>query len=361
MTADAVGGVWQYALDLGAQLVARGGRVALAVMGPPPTISQCEAARDAGLHVEIAPFRLEWMESPWDDVDAAGEWLLALERAIEPDVIHVNGLCHGALAWRAPAIAVAHSCVCSWWRAVHDEAAPATWGEYRARVARGLRAAAMVVAPTEAMRRALQTEYGAPGAAARVIANGRSPVARAEASVPDKAPYILAAGRLWDPAKNIQALCAVAPSLAWPVFVAGDTHGPAADCSASLAHVRCLGALDHDTLQGWMAGAAIYALPARYEPFGLSVLEAAAQGCALVLGDIDSLRETWDGAAVFVPPGNPEALAIALEELIVSSEERQRLGARARNRASAFTIARTTDAYVCAYDEIVDLRSRRCS
>jgi glycosyltransferase involved in cell wall biosynthesis len=91
------------------------------------------------------------------------------------------------------------------------------------------------------------------------------------------------------------------------------------------------------------------------------VLEAAAQGCALVLGDIDSLRETWDGAAVFVPPGNPEALAIALEELIVSSEERQRLGARARNRASAFTIARTTDAYVCAYDEIVDLRSRRCS
>ncbi len=33
-------------------------------------------------------------------------------------------------------------------------------------------------------------------------------------------------------------------------------------------------------------------LPARYEPFGLSVLEAALSGCALVLGDIPSLRES---------------------------------------------------------------------
>jgi len=218
----------------------------------------------------------------------------------------------------------------------------------------------MVVAPTEAMRRALQAEYGAAGAAARVIANGRSSVGKTATPIPDKAPYVLAAGRLWDPAKNIQALSAVSPSLTWPVYVAGDTQGPT-DCSAALEHVRCLGALEPDTLRAWMAGAAIYALPARYEPFGLSVLEAAAEGCALVLGDIDSLRETWDGAAVFVPPAIPDALAVALQELIVSTEERARLGARARARASAFTIARMTDAYVCAYDEIVGLRSRRCS
>ncbi len=39
-----------------------------------------------------------------------------------------------------------------------------------------------------------------------------------------------------------------------------------------------------------------------YEPFGLSVLEAALSGCALVLGDIPSLRENWDGAADFAEP-----------------------------------------------------------
>jgi hypothetical protein len=43
-------------------------------------------------------------------------------------------------------------------------------------------------------------------------------------------------------------------------------------------------------------------LPARYEPFGLSVLEAALSGCALVPGDIASLRGNWDGVAEFVCP-----------------------------------------------------------
>ena len=64
-----------------------------------------------------------------------------------------------------------------------------------------------------------------------------------------------------------------------------------------------LGRLSAGELADWYARAAIYALPARYEPFGLSALEAALSGCALVLGDIPSLREIWGDAALFVPPG----------------------------------------------------------
>jgi hypothetical protein len=66
--------------------------------------------------------------------------------------------------------------------------------------------------------------------------------------------------------------------------------------------VHCLGELPRDALAARAGAASIYALPARYEPFGLSVLEAALSGCALVLGDIASLRETWGDAAVYVPP-----------------------------------------------------------
>ena len=40
--------------------------------------------------------------------------------------------------------------------------------------------------------------------------------------------------------------------------------------------------------------ASIYALPARYEPFGLSILEAALSGCALVLGDIMQSARTLE-------------------------------------------------------------------
>ena len=46
-------------------------------------------------------------------------------------------------------------------------------------------------------------------------------------------------------------------------------------------------------------------LPARYEPFGLSILEAALSGCALVLGDLPSLRELWDRRGDVRPAGRP--------------------------------------------------------
>jgi hypothetical protein len=98
-----------------------------------------------------------------------------------------------------------------------------------------------------------------------------------------------------------------------------------------------------------MAGAAVYAAPARYEPFGLAVLEAAVHGCALALGDLPTLRELWDGAARFVPPGDPGALRRALLDLIGDGAERERLGALAQGRARAFTRERMVEGYLDAY------------
>ena len=124
MTADGVGGVWPYALDLASALEARGVSATLAVMGPPLAADQIAEARGRGVTAIEGGFRLEWMDDPWDDVAAAGEWLLALERQVSPDVVHLNGYCHAALPWSAPAVVVGHSCVRSWWRAVHGEDAP---------------------------------------------------------------------------------------------------------------------------------------------------------------------------------------------------------------------------------------------
>ena len=52
---------------------------------------------------------------------------------------------------------------------------------------------------------------------------------------------------------------------------------------------------------------------------------AAAAGCALVLGDISSLRETWDGAALFVDPDDPPSLNAAIHALIANPGQRTRL------------------------------------
>src|SRR5205085_4727696 len=84
-------------------------------------------------------------------------------------------------------------------------------------------------------------------------------------------------------------------------------------------------------------------------PFGLGILEAAASGCALVLGDIPSLREIWCDAALFVDPGDPSDLADALRYLIGNSWERDRLATVARQRAGKFTRARMAAQYAALY------------
>jgi len=356
MTADTTGGVWSYALDLCRGLCDRGVEVALAIMGEPPSEAQREmAGRIPGLRLFESTFRLEWMEDPWRDIERAGDWLLGLEARFAPDLVHLNGYVHAALPWSAPRLVVAHSCVLSWWQAVKGEPAPASWDRYRREVGAGLAAADLVVAPTAAMLGALieqhteqHRQYG-PLARTRVIGNGRD----AHSFRPSpKEPIVFAAGRLWDEAKNLAALERVAPDLSWPVFLAGENHHP--DGGEVHTHnARLLGRLSQRAVAAWLGRSAIYCLPARYEPCGLSVLEAALAGCALVLGDIPSLRELWRGRAVFVPPDDPEALRRALVELIADPDRRNLLAAGARARAQERTPERMLDAYLAAYGELL--------
>jgi len=58
MTADAVGGVWRYSVDLGRALQSRGFAATMAVMGPAPTDAQVREATQAGIAVVHAPYPL---------------------------------------------------------------------------------------------------------------------------------------------------------------------------------------------------------------------------------------------------------------------------------------------------------------
>jgi len=357
MTADTVGGVWQYALELARVLARRGDEVLLATMGGEPSPDQRrEAGAIPGVELRTSPYRLAWMADPWDDVERAGDWLLSLAAEFRPDIVHLNDYSHGDLPWDAPVLMVGHSCVLSWWQAVHGESAPSAWSRYHDRVRSGLYAADMVVAPTAAMLAALTRHYG-PLPASRVIANGRR---LDTVSACTREPMILAAGRLWDEAKNVAALAEVAPRLPWPVCIAGESRHPDANHQGAgrreLPNVRALGRLSSADLAEWFARAPIYALPARYEPFGLSALEAALSGCALVLGDIRSLREVWDDAAVFVPPDDPDALETALKSLIDNEPLRRYYADRAQRHAQRFTPEAMARGYCQAYAELLARR-----
>ena len=333
MTADTVGGVWTYALELADAVAPHGVEVVLATMGRRPSDDQWRAVRASAVaDVRESDFPLEWMDDPWVGVDAAGDWLLDLERELRPDVVHLNGYVHGALPWSAPTVVVGHSDVLSWWEAVRREGAPPEWSTYGQRVKEGLAAAGQVVAPTAAMLDALRRHHGVAGGA--VIANARDAgFVRSDLA---KEPLVVSAGRAWDDAKNVRSLLAAAPHLDWPVVVAGE-GGP-------------LGPLPFDELAGWLARASIFALPARYEPFGLAALEAGLSGCALVLGDIPSLREVWGDAATFVDPFDDEALVAALQALVAEPSCVAALGAAARVRARTFTPERMAAGYLAAWE-----------
>ena len=350
MTTDAVGGVWRYSLELARGLTGAGTEVILAIMGPPATPEQLgEAAAIDGVVIVEGSFDLEWMPGADEDVLRAGTWLMELETAYAPDIVHLNGYAHAALPWQAPVVVVAHSCVLSWWHAVHGETAPAEWDGYRRRTAAGLHAADLVVAPTRAFLRTVESLYG-PGLRTRVIWNGRDP-AKIEAI--DKQSMILAAGRIWDEAKNLKILARVAKDLPWPVCVAGPGVPERGDCAALARNVRWLGLLSPAALSVWYAQAAIFVAPSRYEPFGLAALEAALAGCALVLGDVPTFRELWTGAAIFVPPNDRAQLAYALGSLIEDDDLRATLGRLAKEPAATFSAARMTAAYRNAYAEAI--------
>jgi glycosyltransferase involved in cell wall biosynthesis len=348
MTADAVGGVWAYALELARALAPHGVHVAIAAMGGPFGSAQREQARKlSNVSLFESRFKLEWMGDPWLDVARAGEWLLQLEAWVKPDLVHLNGYAHAALPWRAPVLVAGHSCVLSWWKAVRGGEAPAQWDRYRSEVARGLAAADAVICPSAAMLAALREHYVVPQDA-RVVPNGRDPQ---EFQPAPKKPLILAAGRLWDEAKNISALERIAPRLSWPVYLAGEDGHPEGG-RAAFRRARFLGCLAPDALAEWYGCASIYALPARYEPFGLTALEAALSGCCLVLGDIPSLREIWAGSALFVPPGDDEALASALKSLIRDPDRRAGWQARAQAQAMTYTPERMAAGYLAAYRDL---------
>ena len=350
MSADTVGGVWTYALELAKALAPHGIEIALATMGAPLSAHQRDQLRGArNVQAYESAFKLEWMDDAWPDVARAAGWLLMLENEIDPDVVHLNGYVHGALPWREPHMIVGHSCVLSWWRAVKRESAPGSWKPYRTAVARGLQLADLVAAPTRAMMCELQHHYG-PLKSTVVIPNGRGHELYTSRH---KRHSVLAAGRLWDEAKNISALDRAAARLSWPVYVAGDPAHPNGT-RYQPDHLSLLGTLSETELASQLAHAAIYALPARYEPFGLSILEAALSGCALVLGDIPSLRENWLGAALFVPPDDIDALQSALTGLIGNEHRRRKLAALARLRATAFTPERMAAGYLCAYRQLLE-------
>lgn len=342
MTADAVGGVWTYAVELARGLAAHGVTTVIAAMGPSPSPEQRAAA---GCDVLDTGLPLDWLAADAAEIARAGGALAALANREHADVIQLNA---PALAARArfpvPVVAVAHSCVVTWWIATHGDAPLPSDLAWRAGLHRaGLRRADRAVAPSAAFAAATQVAHGlarAPDA----IHNGRG-LAVPETPLHD---FAFTAGRLWDPGKNLATLDRAAARLRVPLRAAGPVRGPNG-AAVVFDHVHALGTVDEGALVRWLGARPVFVSAARYEPFGLAVLEAARAGCPLVLSDIPTFRELWDGAATFVDADDDAGFAAAIAAILADENERRRLGRAARARAARYTVERQALAMATLY------------
>jgi glycosyltransferase involved in cell wall biosynthesis len=102
--------------------------------------------------------------------------------------------------------------------------------------------------------------------------------------------------------------------------------------------VRRLGHVADDRLTGLYRGAVAVVLASHLEGFGLPPVEALAAGTPVVAGDLDVLREVLsDEGALFVAPGDAEALAAALLRVEREPELRRALVAAGRRAVAGLS------------------------
>ena len=219
------------------------------------------------------------------------------------------------------------------------------------------RLADRVVTITDALRRFTIDEVGIPAAKVETIHYGLDdlPAPWGENppdGVPDGARVLLAVSRLTEQ-KGIDVAVRALDALPDDTVLVALGEGPERQALESLA--RELGVERRVFLPGrvpdvaaWLRRATLLVHPARWEGFGLGVLEAMLAGLPVVASSVSSLPElVVDGeTGVLVRPDDPAALALGVARAL----DEPSFGDRGRARAHAeFSVARMADATVELY------------
>lgn len=142
---------------------------------------------------------------------------------------------------------------------------------------------------------------------------------------------------------------------AWKVAIAGE-GAERADLEAFIAEHGLAGRAillgNRDDVPDLQAAADIFAMPSLWEGLPLAVLEAMFAANPVIATTASGIPEaiTHDENGLLIPPGDPDALAAAIRRLLRDRALRERLGARARERAQRdFSVGAMADGYERLY------------
>ncbi len=177
---------------------------------------------------------------------------------------------------------------------------------------------------------------------------GAAEVERVRADYHLHQPYVMWAGTI-EPRKNLPTLLEAFRRLdrhGLDLVLVGprgwnedlERHVGSAD-----GRVRQLGFVPEADKRALLAGAAVFCLPSLQEGFGLPVLEAMAQGVAVVTSEGTAAGEVASQAAVLVDPRDAPALAEALSSVLDDPVRAEQLGRASLVRAGEFPWSRTAE------------------
>jgi len=265
------------------------------------------------------------------------------------DLYHETAFCPAALPGAVMAFNI-HDL--SLWRWPHTHPRERVWFN-RLVFPRRIGYATHIIAVSDYVRREVLELLGWPADRVSAILEAPAPVfwprnraqvdaVRRRFSLPED--YLLFVGSL-EPRKNLSTLlkalrrCRVRAPL---VLVGWDAWGDkgwlqrALDNDGNL-RVVCTGFVDDETVAALYSGARALVYPSLYEGFGLPIVEAMACGCPVICSNTSAMPEVAGEAACTVDPRNPQALAEAVDRVLLDRDYRESLSKKGRARAAQFS------------------------
>jgi phosphatidylinositol alpha-mannosyltransferase len=341
------GGVQGQVLGLARALRAQGvdARIVAPCDGPPPepgitTVGPSTRLPSNGSVAPIATGR------------AVARRTIEALRTFRPDVLHLHeplspGPNHAALVGTTiPAVGTFHSA----------RTGRNGWYEtFRPGLKPMMRRLAVSTAVSEEAKRQVTLTFGGE---CEILPNGVDvPILAVGPVTPAASPAIVFVGR-HERRKGLAVLVEafVALERDADLWVIGDGALQEDLRARAVPRVHWLGRVSEEEKQARLRGATIACFPAlEGESFGVVLLEAMAAGTAVVASDIDGYRTVsrHDQEALLVPPGDADALRVALRTLLDDPAHRARLVAEGARRADEFSMVHLAERFLPLYERAV--------
>lgn len=116
------------------------------------------------------------------------------------------------------------------------------------------------------------------------------------------------------------------------------------------SNIEFLGEISPKKVFSFWKSVDIGCFPSNKEGLSMSLLEAISVSCPVVAYDGTGMTEVLSGVKCMVPQGDKKAFSSLLQEMIMSSEKRLRLGKQLYLESKRFTIAHMVDQIENAYE-----------